>query len=79
MVTFVINSKYPTFVNLILMAKFNPMITAYLIPYATEEHDNKNGESILARVEHIIDVYHGHSCFAYIHTCQWYSYKFSPK
>jgi len=47
---FVNNGKYPTFVDLVIlnptiivifMAKFNPTITAYLVPYITEGYDNK--------------------------------------
>jgi len=59
------NGKYPTFVNLVilnptitvtLMAKFNPTITAYLVPYMIERHDNKifcYWVSLLLKVEHI--------------------------
>jgi len=40
-------------ITVILMAKFNPTITAYLVPYITEGYDNKKmlllGESILLK------------------------------
>jgi len=43
-------------ITVILMAKFNPTITAYLVPYIIEGYENKKdlllGESIL-KVEHI--------------------------
>jgi len=58
--------KYPTFVDLvilnptitvILMAKFNPTITAYLIPYIRELYDDNKifyyWVSLLLKVEHI--------------------------
>jgi len=38
------------------MAKFNPTITAYLLPYIIEEYDNKNfcyRVSLLLKVERI--------------------------
>jgi len=38
------------------MAKFNPTITAYLVPYTTKGHDNKKfcyWVSLLLKVEHI--------------------------
>jgi len=59
------NSKHQTFVDLVilnptitvtLMAKFNPTITAYLVPYITEGYDNKKFcycVNLLLKVEHI--------------------------
>jgi len=43
-------------ITVILMAKFNPTITAYLVPYKREKYDNKKfcyWVSLLLKVEHI--------------------------
>jgi len=43
-------------ITVIFMAKFNPIITTYLLPYITEGYDNKQicyWMSLLLKVEHI--------------------------
>jgi len=43
-------------ITVILIAKFNPTLTAYLIPYISEGYDNKKfcyRVSLLLKVEHI--------------------------
>jgi len=61
------------------MAKFNPTITAYLVPCITEGYDNCYWVSILLKVEHISgthalpDIYTlALGLYQAKHQCPWY-------